>query len=63
MGNNETFTIQLQPIAEGFRVTIKELERVFDVTCSQEDALDAAKNAIIDALDAREEQEAAAQAS
>jgi len=58
----ETFTIELQPIADGFQVTIKELEIVLEVhSSSQDDALDAAKNAIIDALDAREE--AAAQAS
>ncbi len=56
----ETFTIQLQPIAGGFQVTIKELEITLEVHSTREvDALNAANDAIIDALAAREEQIAA----
>ncbi len=58
--SNETFTIQLQPIAGGFQVTIPELGIVLEVQSTKhDDALNAANDAIIDALQAREALETA----
>jgi hypothetical protein len=54
---NETYTIQLQPIAGGFLVTVKELGITLEVQSTrQDDALDAAHNAIIDAIAAQREE-------
>ena len=58
--SNETFTIQLQPMAGGFQVTVKELGIVLEVQSTrQDDALDAAHNAIIDAVSKQRELEEA----